>query len=84
MQRFVDDDDGYEEWLAGHPTGFVLNVERSPRAANIMLHRAVCYTISGSPARGTQWTRDYIKLCGERKTLERIAYTLKTGKPLRN
>jgi 3-hydroxyacyl-CoA dehydrogenase len=26
----------------------------------------------------------FLKLCGERKTLERIAYTLKTGKPLRN
>ncbi len=26
----------------------------------------------------------FLSLCGERKTLERIAYTLKTGKPLRN
>jgi 3-hydroxyacyl-CoA dehydrogenase len=26
----------------------------------------------------------FLKLCGERKTLERIQYTLKTGKPLRN
>jgi 3-hydroxyacyl-CoA dehydrogenase len=26
----------------------------------------------------------FIGLCGERKTLERIAHTLKTGKPLRN
>jgi 3-hydroxyacyl-CoA dehydrogenase len=26
----------------------------------------------------------FISLCGERKTLERIAHTLKTGKPLRN
>jgi 3-hydroxyacyl-CoA dehydrogenase len=26
----------------------------------------------------------FLKLCGERKTLERIAHTLKTGKPLRN
>jgi len=25
-----------------------------------------------------------LKLCGERKTLERIQHTLKTGKPLRN
>ncbi len=24
----------------------------------------------------------FLKLCGERKTLERIQYTLKTGKPL--
>ena len=26
----------------------------------------------------------FLSLCGERKTLERIAHTLKTGKPLRN
>ncbi len=26
----------------------------------------------------------FLKLCGERKTLERIGHTLKTGKPLRN
>jgi 3-hydroxyacyl-CoA dehydrogenase len=26
----------------------------------------------------------FLKLCGEKKTQERIAYTLKTGKPLRN
>ena len=26
----------------------------------------------------------FLSLCGERKTMERIAHTLKTGKPLRN
>ena len=26
----------------------------------------------------------FLTLCGERKTLERIQHTLKTGKPLRN
>ena len=26
----------------------------------------------------------FLQLCGERKTLERIQYTLTTGKPLRN
>jgi 3-hydroxyacyl-CoA dehydrogenase len=26
----------------------------------------------------------FLSLCGERKTLERIQYMLKTGKPLRN
>jgi 3-hydroxyacyl-CoA dehydrogenase len=26
----------------------------------------------------------FLKLCGQRKTLERIQHTLKTGKPLRN
>ena len=26
----------------------------------------------------------FLRLCGQRKTLERIQHTLKTGKPLRN
>jgi 3-hydroxyacyl-CoA dehydrogenase len=26
----------------------------------------------------------FLSLCGEAKTVERVAYTLKTGKPLRN
>ncbi len=28
--------------------------------------------------------QNFVSLCGERKTQERIAHTLKTGKPLRN
>ena len=28
--------------------------------------------------------QSFLSLCGEKKTAERIAYTLKTGKPLRN
>jgi hypothetical protein len=73
MQRFVDDDDGYLEWLAAHPDGFVINVERSPQTAYIVLHRASCRTISGDPARGAQWTHDYIKVCGGRNELEEFA-----------
>jgi 3-hydroxyacyl-CoA dehydrogenase len=28
--------------------------------------------------------QSFLSLCGEKKTAERIAHTLKTGKPLRN
>jgi len=47
----------------------------------------------GAVSPGTPLTEQYLldleregfkKLCGERKTQERIQYTLKTGKPLRN
>jgi 3-hydroxyacyl-CoA dehydrogenase len=47
----------------------------------------------GEVSAGTQVTEDYLldiereaflSLCGEQKTVERIGYTLKTGKPLRN
>ncbi|HEV2578901.1 MAG TPA: 3-hydroxyacyl-CoA dehydrogenase NAD-binding domain-containing protein [Acidobacteriaceae bacterium] len=48
---------------------------------------------AGEVSAGTQVTEDYLldlereaflSLCGEPKTAERIGYTLKTGKPLRN
>ena len=73
MRRFVDDHDSYLEWLTAHPEGFVINTERSPRAAYVMLHRSSCRTIGGTPTRGGQWTHDYIKVCGDRNELEEFA-----------
>jgi hypothetical protein len=73
MKRFVDDNRGYLDWLDHHPDGFVINTGRIPSAAYLMLHRARCWTISGKPARGTTFTGDYIKVCGERDELEDFA-----------
>lgn len=73
MQRFVDDDRGYLDWLDHHPDGFVINTGRSPSAAYLMLHRAGCGTITGKPARGSTFTGDYAKVCGERNELEEFA-----------
>ena len=73
MQRFVDDDRGYFDWLDHHPDGFVINTGRTPSAAYLMLHRAGCGTITGEPARGTTFTGEYIKVCGERNELEEFA-----------
>ena len=80
---FIDRDSEYVEWLARHSNGLVLNCERSPRASYLILHRASCGTISGTPARGKNWTGPYIKVCAsERATLESWAQ-LKTGGKLR-
>ncbi len=38
-----------------------------------MLHRAGCGTITGKPARGTTFTGEYAKVCGERNELEEFA-----------
>jgi hypothetical protein len=96
MQRFVDDDRGYLDWLAHHPDGFVVNTGRTPSAAYLMLHRADCGTINGTPARGTTFTGEYAKLCGERQDLEQFARQLggqaqpcglclaRAGQPLRS
>ena len=59
------------------------------RVANHVAH----VLAGGDVPSGTQISEDYLldiereaflSLCGEPKTAERIAYTLKTGKPLRN
>lgn len=79
---FKDDDSGYREWLADHqgPDSFVLNAERNPKPAYLILHRATCHTISGEPARGDQWTHDFIKVCGSRAELESFARSI-GGRP---
>jgi hypothetical protein len=81
VERFVDDDPGYLDWLAGHPDGFVINTGRTPTAAYLMLHRAGCGTISGRPARGTTFTGDYAKVCGDRRELEEFADQLEGHAP---
>jgi 3-hydroxyacyl-CoA dehydrogenase len=76
-----------------------LGVHIAQRAGRIsdhdaLLGRTLAWILSGgSLPHQTTVTEQYLldlereaflKLCGERKTLERIQYTLKTGKPLRN
>jgi 3-hydroxyacyl-CoA dehydrogenase len=75
-----------------------LGVHLAWRAGRISDHdaligRTLAHVLSGgalgSPTVTEQQLLDlereaFLSLCGERKTLERIAHTLKTGKPLRN
>jgi 3-hydroxyacyl-CoA dehydrogenase len=76
--------------LGGHGAG------RAGRARDhdAVIGRALAHIMAGgSLPHATTVTESYLldlereaflKLCGERKTLERIQHTLKTGKPLRN
>jgi hypothetical protein len=73
VESFIDDDIGYLQWLTAHPDGFVMNADRNPVPAYLLLHRTSCHTISGTPARGSRWTGDYIKFCGRRHELEEFA-----------
>jgi len=68
MQRFVDDDHGYLDWLDHHPDGFVINTGRVPSGTYLMLHRASCGTITGKPARGITFTGPYIKVYAANET----------------
>ena len=63
---FVDDDQGYLQWLASHPRELVVNTYRRPNPSYLFLHRSSCHTISGTPARGKRWTTgDYAKFCSD-------------------
>lgn len=65
---------GYLNWLAQQSGGYVVNTTRQPSASYLMLHKATCRTITGTPTRGQTWTHgDYIKVCGSRLELERWA-----------
>jgi len=63
--EFIDRDDLYLAWLAKHPKGFVLNCYRKPTPSYLVLHRAACGSINGTPSRGQSWTRDYRKVCAD-------------------
>src|SRR5262249_45621210 len=64
---FRDDDAGYLRWLRAHPAGFALTGTHSVSPSYLMLPRAGCRTITGRPTAGTVWTRDYIKVCADRR-----------------
>jgi hypothetical protein len=61
---FLDDDAGYERWMAATPAGFVVNALRRPTSGDPVLHRATCWTLSHPQLKGGGWTtRDYVKAC---------------------
>ena len=59
-------DEAYLNWIDQHQHGFVVNAYRNLNPGYLMLHRASCGTISGTPAHGTTWTNgDFVKICAE-------------------
>lgn len=45
VEVFRDDDDGYLAWVAAHPTGFIVNIQRSGNSSDARLHHARCRTV---------------------------------------
>jgi hypothetical protein len=65
---FMNDDDGYLAWLAAHPTGYVINCAKDPKPDYVILHRADCSSITGTPSNGGRWTHGgYRKVCAGSK-----------------
>jgi len=71
-------------------------LERGSHASEYDAHvaRTLAYILAGGPLSSPQMVNEqyvldlereaFVSLCGQKKTQERIAHTLKTGKPLRN
>lgn len=81
MEQFVDDDDGYRSWIAANPTGWVVNSYRTPNPGYLVLHRATCRHVSGTPHRGDNWTVEYSKSCGGEAELRAWAGTVLGAEP---
>jgi 3-hydroxyacyl-CoA dehydrogenase len=70
-------------WRAGRITDHDASVGRA--LAHVLAGGALPHQTTVSEQYLLDLEREaFLKLCGERKTLERIQHTLKTGKPLRN
>ena len=63
FQKFVDDDSSYQSWIAAWPGGYVLNCNRSPNSAYLILHRAACTSITELQAGMQTFTGEYVKVC---------------------
>ena len=64
---FIGADPQCREWLAAHPTDFVIIAERRPRPTSVVLHSARCSILhddSDSPH------LDDVKMCGARDQLQ--------------
>jgi 3-hydroxyacyl-CoA dehydrogenase len=84
-----------EEFLAGAKLAIYLLVAGAYASEHdAVVARKLAYILAGGSITAPQTVSEqymldlereaFVSLCGERKTQERIAYTLKTGKPLRN
>jgi 3-hydroxyacyl-CoA dehydrogenase len=84
-----------EEFLAAAKLAIYLLVNGAYASDyDAVVARKLAYILAGGPITASQTVPEqyvldlereaFVSLCGERKTQERIAHTLKTGKPLRN
>lgn len=70
-------------WRAGRISDYDLIIGRT--LAHLVAGGTLAHATTVTEAQLLDLEREaFLKLCGERRTLERIQHTLKTGKPLRN
>ena len=65
IDLYVDDDDGYRDWLHRNPRGYVINIQRSMNPSDARLHDAECRDLIAQLGRDVQLAGSYVKVCGE-------------------
>lgn len=61
LVAFPETEQAYQEWVAAHPHGCVINVFK-PHTSRMVWHEATCFTIQPNPTK--PWvTGDFIKAC---------------------
>lgn len=71
---FYGEEAAYLDWIDRHPSGYVVNTERTPRPSYLQLHVATCGHISKPREPGAYTERQYVKFCStSRHALEEWA-----------
>lgn len=65
MRRFRNDDEKYLAWVAGHPNGFIVNVDVAQTVANYPMVHSAAHKLLTSEKIGGFTTGDYEKVCSE-------------------
>lgn len=65
IDLYVDDDDGYRDWLKRNPRGYVINIQRSLNPSDARLHNSDCRDLIAQLRRDVQLAVSYVKVCGE-------------------
>ena len=64
IHMFIDDDEGYIDWVKENPKGYVINCYRTPTASYLILHLGNCPFIASDEP--NNWTTEtYIKVCSD-------------------
>lgn len=81
---FIDDDDGYRDWLNMNPRGYVINIQRSFNPSDARLHRANCTDLLLQLERNVQLAVSYAKVCGGTEAEVKQWVAEKVGKPIKH
>jgi hypothetical protein len=64
IYRFIDDNEGYLDWIEKNRSGYVVNCYKNPSPKCLILHKSTCNTIRNATRGPGNWTNNqYIKVC---------------------